>query len=113
MVRLSFEDHYRAHFLLYKIYNNTQMATAFYLMLEKTDKVYNPKLYKEVREKHFSNISKQVYCYELDKTYSSIREAALRSGLKKGTAISYICKNKKMDSISGGYHWCYLEDKKL
>lgn len=53
LIKLSYEDHYRAHYLLYKIYNNYEMAVAFFLMLKKTYKEYNPELYSELRAKMF------------------------------------------------------------
>ena len=51
LVLLTPEEHYFAHYLLYLIYNNREMANAFWFMLNSTNFKYNEDLYKEVRLK--------------------------------------------------------------
>ena len=108
LIKLSLEDHYRAHFLLYKIYNSKEMTSAFYFMLSNTDKQYNPKLYKEVKEKHYAFLSKKVFCFEQNKEYNSATLAAFLFGVSP-SIISKTCK--KWKKTAAKMHWCYLEDK--
>ena len=108
LIKLSLEDHYKAHFLLYKIYNNKEMTSAFYFMLSNTDKQYNPKLYKEVKERHYAFLSKKVFCFEQNKEYNSATLAAFLFGVSP-SVISQTCK--KWKKTAAKMHWCYLEDK--
>lgn len=55
------------------------------------------------------NSSCSVYCVELDKTFRSIKEASLKTGISI-RKISSICKTK--EAISDEYHWAYEEDAK-
>lgn len=110
LVKLSIEDHYRAHYLLYKIYNNYEMTAAFFFMLKTTNWKYNPQLYSEVKQKYIYYLNKSVYCYELNKDFVSISKAA-ESINKAITGLSNICRNKSFDKTIGGYHWCFLNNK--
>lgn len=106
LIKLSLDDHYRAHYLLYKIYDNTEMAKAFFLMLKITGYKYNPELYEEVRLK--SNRRIPVYCLEEDKEYISISEAARHMQVDT-TSLSkplndFTKRCRKM-------HWCRIIDK--
>lgn len=56
---------------------------------------------------HNKAISKSVYCVELDKIYSSTREAAKELGIK-GNHISCVCRGVR--KTSGGYHWRYVNE---
>ena len=49
--------------------------------------------------------SKKVYCYELDQTFDSMKEAEEQTG---ATHISQACKGKR--KTSGGYHWKYVDE---
>lgn len=104
LVKLSYEDHYKAHYLLYKIYDNKEMAMALSFMINTTGKQYNPELYKELNSKQ----NKKIYCFELNKIYSSISEARMEHK-KIVSNFSEACKNWK--KTVNGFHWCYLEDK--
>ena len=107
LVELSLEDHYRAHYLLYKIYNNFEMTSAFLFMLKTTKGKYNPTLFSELRNKYITYLNKKVYCYELDKTFDSITIAA-KEIKKVMSGLATICRLKKFDKTVGGYHWCLL-----
>ena len=113
LIKLSFEDHYKAHYLLYKIYDNYEMAMAFFLMFEKTNRRYDSKLYDEFRNKLSKQSGKKVYCFERDKIFDSMAEGARFVNLKNATYTSTICNNKKFNSTAGDCHWCYLEDKEI
>lgn len=104
LIKLSIEDHYRAHYLLYKIYNNKEMAQAFLLMLKITGKKYNPELYKEIKN-NFNN-SVKIYCYELNKTFESLVKARTELGIS-----SFHNSLKDWTKTTCSKHWCYLEDK--
>ena len=108
LVYLSFEDHYRAHYLLSNFIKN-KMALAFRLMIGDSGKEYNPKLYAEQKAKAYEEMSIKVFCFELNKEYNSIREAAKSIKLKTTYRLRNACKN--WSHSSGGFHWCYLEDK--
>lgn len=109
LVKLTFEDHYRAHYLLYKIYNNQQMINAFFLMLNGTNRKYNPELFEKIKQKIVLNSGRKVYCLEDNKEYISLIEAAKENNLKSSTRILNACNN--FLRTSAGKHWCYLEDK--
>lgn len=105
LIKLSFEEHYKAHFFLYKIYKNKEMALAFKFMLDITGKKYNPSLYNEIKKQA---VGRQIYCYELNKQYNSIIEAVNKNG-GSPSSIRASCKDWRYKSA--GFHWCYLEDK--
>ena len=121
LVLLTPEEHYFAHYLLYLIYNNREMANAFWFMLNSTNFEYNEELYKEVRLKarNIGNGAKKVYCLELDKEFVSIKNASMEIFGKNRTGdISSCCKGKintcgekNINGILTKLHWCYLEDK--
>ena len=75
IVKLSYEDHFKAHYLLYKIYDNYEMTIALFLMLKITEKDNNLKLYKEIKEKQIRKSFKAIYCVEDDRIFDSILEA--------------------------------------
>lgn len=52
---------------------------------------------------------KEVFCVELEKQFSSSREAESFINLKRGH-IQECCKNKGKQKTAGGYHWIYVED---
>lgn len=58
------------------------------------------------RSENCSNNShaKKVYCYELDQTFDSIREAEQETGVIN---ISKACQGKY--KTAGGYHWEYVD----
>ena len=113
LIKLSLEDHYKAHYLLYKIYDSIQMTYSLKQFLNMTNKQYNPSLYKETKEKIIDKLGKKVYCFEENKIYNSCEEAGLLNGLKSGSSIVQVCKHKLFDKTRGNnkYHFCYLEDK--
>ena len=121
LVLLTPEEHYFAHYLLYLIYNNREMANAFWFMLNSTNFEYNEELYKEVRLKarNIGNGAKKVYCLELDKEFVSIKNASMETFGKNRTGdISSCCRGKintcgeiDINGILTRLHWCYLEDK--
>ena len=105
LIKLSYTDHYKAHYLLYKIYKNKEMALAFKFMLGLTNKKYNPELYDEIKKQL---IGRQIYCYELDKQYDFIVKAVKEVG-GSPSSIRKACKDWRYKSAN--FHWCYLEDK--
>lgn len=54
-------------------------------------------------------MSIKVFCFELNKEFNSIREAAKSIELKTTYRLRNACKD--WNKTSGGFHWCYLEDK--
>ena len=123
LVLLTPEEHYFAHYLLYLIYNNREMANAFWFMLNSTNFEYNEELYKEVRLKarNIGNGAKKIYCLELDKEFDSIKNASMEIfGRNRTGDISSCCKGKintcgeknlKINALNGttyhGYHWIF------
>ena len=105
IVKLSYEDHFKAHYLLYKIYDNYEMTIALFLMLKITGKDNNLKLYKEIKEKQIRKSFKAIYCVEDDRIFDSILEAQT----VYNSSISYALK--KFSNTSNSKHFCYLEDK--
>lgn len=73
--------------------------------------------YAKTHRKGNSVCAKKVYCYEKDKVYNSMVEAAEDCNISIGDISS--CVNGK--KVSAGYdqdnkmylHWCYIEDKDL
>ena len=111
IIKLTPEEHYKAHYLLYKIYNNYETTMAFFLMLKLTDEKYNPQLYEEMRKKIIYKNGKRIYCYEKDKIYNTIAEAAKDNNLKSSANISIICSKNKIFNTANGFHFCYEESK--
>ena len=107
LIKLSIENHYRAHYLLYKIYNNWEMTNAFKYMLDITGKEYNPELYKELKNK----CCNPVYCYELDKEFNSASEAGSFLNLKNASGLYRNCRGKKWNNKNRNMHFCYVKDK--
>ena len=101
LVKLSFQDHYKAHYLLWKIYDNYEMASAFKLM---NNILKNNSFSKEIK------LGKRIYCFEQDKTYNSIVEAERDNKLKAGSRITEALKD--WTKTSAGFHWCLTENKK-
>lgn len=56
---------------------------------------------------HFINMSKKVYCIELDKVFESTMDVERELKLFN-TNISFCCRNQ--NKTAGGYHWMYYED---
>lgn len=106
LVRLSFEDHYKAHYLLYKIYNNKEMTLALFFMLKTTGKKFNSELYEKLKIEQKQKQLKKVYCFEDDIVYSSVNEV-----LKNNKSINHALR--KFSNTANKKHWCYLEDKEI
>ena len=69
---------------------------------------------KELAKKYWDNNElkapgRQVYCYELNKTFKNITLGAKEVGLKNSSRISTACNN--WNKTSAKMHWCYIEDK--
>lgn len=54
---------------------------------------------------------KKIVCVETGEVFDSIAEAARQKGIRCKNAISLVAKGKQ--SICGGYHWEYYEEKKI
>jgi hypothetical protein len=58
IVLLTAREHYLAHYLLWKIYNNKEMSNAFLLMNNRNKKtILNSKMYEILKKEHSKNIS--------------------------------------------------------
>ena len=110
LIKLSYKDHYLAHYYLYKIYNNDKMAMAF-LLMSKTLKDNLPELFEETKRKAYERVSKKIFCFEKNRIFNSASEARKEVGLKGKEDISTICRKKLLNRSAAGFHWCYLEDK--
>lgn len=53
-----------------------------------------------------NNIKRSVVCIETQKTYASIKEASLDTGID-ASSISRVCRN--ISHSAGGYHWHFYE----
>lgn len=53
---------------------------------------------------------KKVYCFDLDKIFSSASEAAVHTGVCRTSIVK--CCNHKLGQ-AGGMLWCYSKDKKF
>lgn len=111
LIKLSLEDHYKAHYLLYKIYDNYEMTFAFKQMLEYTGKEYNPSLYKTLREEIILAKGRKVYCLEKNKEYDSILECCKENNLTYNYGVTKICTKKLWTESVKGLHFCDLKDK--
>ena len=129
LVSLTPEEHFKAHYLLWKITKTKEMQDAFWLMVimsKNGDKKITPEEYeilrlkpkfvKKEREKKEGN-KRKVYCLELDKEFNSLVEATVyTTGRKKhSNYISSVC-NKNTSACfewknGRRYHWCWLEEK--
>lgn len=105
LVKMSLKNHYKAHYLLYKIYNNKQMTSAFFVMLKVLKDKINPELYEEVRLNQKEKQSKKIYCYEDDIILNSLEEAKNKYNSSVGYALI------KFSNSACLKHFCYLKDK--
>ena len=104
LVLLTFREHFLAHYLLYKIYHNKQMISAYFIMFTKNGEIKNSKQYERIRKEYIESISKKVVRLEDAKIYNSRTEAAIDNGLTEYTAD--IAKCIDLDNkTAGGYHW--------
>ena len=109
LVNLSAVDHYRAHYLLYRIYDNEEMTQTFLMMYNQTNKIYDPEEYERARTRLKFLKADAVYCYELNKIFSSKKEAEKFIGIKGGSTLRKSVKD--WNKTTGEYHWCLIEDK--
>ena len=54
-----------------------------------------------------SSLCKQIYCIETGETFTSLGEAAQKTGIDK-TSLSRCCAKEQI--TAGGYHWAYQND---
>ena len=76
--------------------------------LEWCSRVYNNN-YGTRTERMKEKVSKKVYCLELDKIFSSTREAERFLGISCSN-ISRCCNHEKCYKTASGYHWFYIDD---
>ena len=79
------------------------------MMYRRTGKKYDPEEYKKAIQILRETMSDKIYCYELNKEFSSKVEAEKFIKIKPCSTLNKSCKN--WDKTTGGYHWCYIEDK--
>lgn len=122
LVKLTPEEHYMAHYYLWKFTNTPQMAWAFWLFNNFKGRKISKEEFGELR-RQAAKISaelqkKPVYCLELDKVFPSCQEATLAVGAKKEYSgyIGEVCnkKHKACFEWKDGlrYHWCWPEEIK-
>lgn len=120
LVNLTPEEHYLAHYLLWKFTKTKEMTMAFWRMTITGNKVLSKEEYGELRRQAAeinSKKSRQVYCLELDKTFVSAKQASIQvTGTEKNhNQIRAVCNNKIKayfyynDTMR--YHWCWEENK--
>ena len=63
--------------------------------------------FKQARRGESHPNAKEIYCLELDKKFTTIKQASEEFGLDD-SAIVKCCKGKQ--KTCGGYHWMYYED---
>jgi len=120
LVKLTPEEHYDAHYYLWKFTNTPQMAWAFWLFNNFKGRKISREEYGELRRqaaKASAELQKKpVYCLELDKVFPSMQEAAIAVGARKdhSSYIGEVCnkKHKACFEWKNGlrYHWCWPKD---
>lgn len=123
LVYLTPSEHYRAHFLLWKIYQNKEMALALWRMSITGGKfnALEPEIYEQLRKQVIDSKSYQgrkVYCLELDKTFETEKEACKFLGInqEKSCQISAACIKHYPCFIwkdRRRFHWCFEEEKDI
>jgi len=124
LVLLTAQEHYMAHYYLWKYYKTGKMAMAFWRMNispKKGVKIISPDEFAELRkiaaEESRKRQSKPVYCLELDMDFPSCKEATkfVTGDYKNSQYIGQVCnKQHKTVFIWKGnlkYHWCWLNEK--
>ena len=120
LVLLTPEEHYQAHYYLWKFTNAKQMACAFWFMcIHKGNKISKEE-YAELRKQAALASSerhkKSVYNLELDKFFDSCQDACIAvTGSKKNSQyIGQVCnkQHKAVFEWHDGlrYHWCWAEE---
>jgi len=120
LVKLTPEEHYDAHYYLWKFTNTPQMAWDFWLFNNFKGRKISKEEYGELRrqaaEASAKLQKKPVYCLELDMLFPSCLEATTFIGVKKEYSgyIGEVCnkKHKACFEWKNGlrYHWCWPED---
>lgn len=106
LVLLTYREHYLAHYLLWKIYNNKEMMFSFWLMNNTKDKInfkINSKIYSKLKSNFIEQQSKKVVCLETGKIYNSQLEAARDNDLSDGWSIRRSIRNKNI--LANNCHW--------
>jgi len=70
LVLLSYREHYLAHYLLWKIYNNKEMLFAFWLMNNTKNKIefkINSKLYEKLKNGFIEQQEKKLFVWKLER----------------------------------------------
>ena len=121
LVQLTPEEHYLAHYYLWKFTNTLQMANAFWFMCIHKGHTLTKEEYGELRRQaaKFSaeRQKKPVYCLELDKEFDSCKEATkfVTGSSKNSQYIGQVCNKKHKSAFiwkdNLKYHWCWLEEK--
>ena len=106
LVLLTYREHYLAHFLLWKIFNNKEMTFSFWLMNNTGNKInfnINSKIYSNLKSKFIENQSKKVICLETGEVFNSLKNAAFAKNLQDGWSIRKAIMSEKY--TASGYHW--------
>lgn len=125
LVLLTPDEHYMAHYYLWRFTNTPEMTSAFWFMsIHTSDGVTSritPEEYAELREQAAKvaadRQAKPVYCLELDREFPSCREACkFVTGSGYGSENIGMCCNGHISAAfewKDGlrYHWCWPQDK--
>lgn len=120
LVLLTPEEHYTAHYYLWKFTDTPQMAQAFWFMCIHNGSKISKEEFSELRKQaaliSAKNHEKPVYCLELDKYFNSCQEACLEitGSINHSSYIGTVC-NKKIKACfewKNGlrYHWCWANE---
>jgi len=125
LILLTPQEHYMAHYYLWKFTDSKEMACAFWFMSihksEGVQEIISPDEYAQLREDAAEasreRQEKPVYCLELDMDFPSCKKAAVYvSGSPHGSENIGMCCNKQITAAfewKDGlrYHWCWIAEK--
>lgn len=130
LVLLTAEEHFRAHYLLWKFTETLEMQKALWVMIINSDVKKKKLTFEELgklrieanrknnkaKTKEKKNRKIPIYCLELDKTFESAKEAAIFLGNEKYSSnILAVCRKeaKAFFEYENGlrYHWCKESEK--
>jgi hypothetical protein len=114
LILLTPREHFLAHYLLSKIYNDTKIKKSFYLLSNVNNRIISSQYYKNIKRKISmqstgcnNTASKKVICVETGEIFNTITDANRKY---KTTKVGDCCN--KTRATAGGFHWdFYIENK--
>jgi hypothetical protein len=110
LILLTAREHYLAHYLLWKIYND-KMFYSFYLMNitnKNKIKLLNSKIYEKLKLLYIEKKYKKVFCKELNKEFKSVNEASQKTN-SNPVLVAKVCRKER--EKTNNLHFFFVGDE--